>query len=305
MNYLLTATFLIGLLLTGVTQARTFHNSDGKSIEAKLISVEGTEVSIKLTNGRIVKVDMDKFSTTDQSYIKTWWEKNKNLLTESDVQFSIRQQNYYTKKPNTKTLRKGNIIGRTKTSESEYIYLCDLNNYSSKTVKGIKATYSVHKRVTKRGKNGSSSEVEIITNTLDLDTLNSKSRLKFNTDGVKCRDMSNSITDEKLRETIIGMVLTLSVNGKEILTQSHPENFMSQLEEEEARKDRKYDEDSIREEQKDIAESRRGEDEQGRKYREDRAREKRKRDKAAAVAKRKAEEEAARNKNKKRADRLK
>jgi hypothetical protein len=302
-NSLLTTSFLLSLLLSSVIQAREFHNTEGKSIEAKLISVEGDVAVMKLTNGRKVKVAMNKLSTADQDHIKAWWKENKNLITERDVKFKIRQKRAYTKKPQTNY--SGN--SKIKTSESEVTFLCELDNYSTKTISGIKAIYSVHKRVSKRGKEGTSSEVEILDDTIELDLLESRKKLNFTTKGVKCSDRATSphsgdgksnakIDRSSHRETIIGMVLTLSVDGKEILTQCHPENFIRLLKEEEVREDRKSEADSKREEQIEIEADKRDNSGEGRRGREDAERAKRKREDAEKVANRKAKEEEARKK---------
>lgn len=305
---LLAATILFNLLQASVVQARTFHNTEGKSIEAELLSVEGDLTVMKLTNGRVVKVAINKFAPADQDHIKAWWQKNKNLLTARDVKLSIRQKSVYTKKPQSK--QSGN--SKIKTSESEITFLCNLDNYSTKTINGIKASYSVYKRISKRGKEGSSSEVEIIEDTMQLGLLESHKDLDFTIEGITCSDTSvspssqnnkkNNNNNQKVersshRETVIGMVLTLSIDGREILTQSHPKNFIRLLKEQEIREDRKDEAASKRDEQKDIEADKRGNNQdtgRGRRDREDAEREKRKREAKAEVEKRKAEEEEAR-----------
>jgi len=207
----LIAVLLFSLLLCLSIQARTFYNSDGKSIEAELITVEGNLATLKLKNGRITRVAVNKFSNSDQTHIKEWWQENKNKITERDVRLTIRQKNYFTKKPETKIIKNK---GRIRTSESEFNYLCKLDNYSAKTVNGIKAIFNIHKRVSKRGKNGSSSEVKIVTNSLQLDLLQSKGSLKFASDGVKCSSLSDTANNQSLRETIIGMEMTPTLRGK-------------------------------------------------------------------------------------------
>lgn len=304
-NSLLTLTFLFSLLLSGLTQARTFSNSDGKSIEAELISVEGELAVMKLTNSRTIKVAIKKFSTADQNYINTWWQENKNLITERDVRLSIQRKNYYTKKPTTvvsggSSKGKGGNSGKIKTSESEFTFICELDNYSAKTINGITASYSIYKRSSKRDKkSGSSNEVEIITDSILLDPLEARKHVKFTTEGVLCNDMSDTKLGKSQRETVFGMVLTLSVDGNEIITRSHPENFIRQLKEQEAREERIGKSNNRREEQKDIADGKR-EDSGDRKYKEEVAREKRIREAKEAVANRKAKEEEARHKNKNR-----
>ena len=55
-NSILAGTFLFSLLLSSVTQARTFYNTEGKGIEAELMSVENNTAVMKLANGRVAKV---------------------------------------------------------------------------------------------------------------------------------------------------------------------------------------------------------------------------------------------------------
>jgi len=284
---------LLFISLSIATQARKFYNTEGKSIEAELLSVENDTAVMKLTNGRKIKVPITKLSKADQNFIKTWWNKNKNLLTEGDVRLSIKQKSVYTKKPETKYTKNNKV----KTSESEVTFLCGLDNYSAKTAKGIKATYTIHKRVSKRDKNGSFSEIKLVRNTIPLNILKSHKKIKFTTDAIKCKDSSDQAERSSLRETVIAIVLTLSVDDKEFLTQSHPENFIRRLKEEEAREEGQSTADSIRDEQKDIDIGKREETQdsgRGRKDREDAEREKRKREALKASEERKRKEKEAR-----------
>jgi hypothetical protein len=67
------------LFCTQIAQAeiRTFTNSAGKSIKAELVAMEGEAAVLKLGNGRTAKVPLKSLSEEDQTFIKTWWEKNK------------------------------------------------------------------------------------------------------------------------------------------------------------------------------------------------------------------------------------
>lgn len=257
--------------------ARTFYNDAGKSIEAELIGMENEKVIFKLNNGTQSKVLLSKLAKTDQLYVKNWWKKNKKLLTEKDVKLSIVKSTSWITKPTYKN----STNSRTKSSESEIAFTCKLNNYSKKTVNGIKASYSTYKRVSKRDKDGSDSQVDIIDDSTQLDILVSHKSLTFTTEGVSCKDSSvkpvsntrNPRTSNVKRtshsETVFGFVITLSVDGKEILTQSHPANFLQRLEEEEKREERRLDEKNAREDRNDKGAS-------SRKDREDVEREKRK-----------------------------
>jgi len=254
-NSILTGTFLFTLLLSSVTQARTFYNTEGKSIEAEMVSVENDAVVMKLANGREAKVPLNTLSTADQNYVKKWWEENKNKITARDVKVSINQNSVYTKRPETKRTKKHKI----KTSEMEFTFECEVDNLASKTISGITASYSVHKRINKRSKKGSSSDVQVINNTIQLEPLESRKHLSFTTAAVKCNNVSDSKAALTVRETVIGVVLTLSVNGKEILTQSHPKNLIGRIADDKKRDENKEDADEKRGESKDIADSKRDE----------------------------------------------
>ncbi len=273
----LMAIFSFPPFLATETSARTFYNDAGKSIEAELIGMEDEIVIFKLNNGNQAKVPLGKLAKPDQLFIKTWWAKNKNLLTEKDVKLSISRSSSYIKKPTTKNGKDS----RSKSSESEVVFTCKLDNYSNKTVSGIKASYSTYKRVSTRDKNGSNSHVDIIADSTQLDVLVSHKSLTFTTEGVKCVDssfkpVSNPRNPRAKRaprtshsETVFGFVITLSAGGKEILTKCHPENFLRRLEEEEEREERRIDEKDAREDRSDRGAS-------SRKDREDIRREQRK-----------------------------
>ncbi len=273
---LITLTWLCPFVATEAT-ARTFYNNAGKSIEAELIGMEDKKVIFKLKNGNRAKVLLSELAEADQLYVKSWWGKNKNRITESDVRLSISKKTsriQKTKYTNTKN-------SRTKTSEDEISFACELNNYSKKTVSGLKASYSYYKRTSTRDKNGSNSHVDIINGSNQLDILPSHKSLSFTTDGVSCKDSSvKPVVDPRKpnakgaersshSETVFGFVLTLSVDGKEILTQSHPENFLRLLAEEEKREERRSAENDDRQDRVDKGFS-------SRREREDIAREKRK-----------------------------
>jgi hypothetical protein len=120
---------------------------------------------------------------------------------------------------------------------------------------------------------GSSTEVEIIDETMLLDTLESRKNLSFTIEGVTCSNSATTpsnrnngntqnrntqkVERSSQRETVIGMVLTLSFDGKEIITQSHPKNFNRLLKEQEVREERKASEADKRAERKDIADGKR------------------------------------------------
>lgn len=123
----------------------------------------------------------------------------------------------------------------SKSSKSETIYTCTLKNSSTKTVGGIEATYTIYKRISTRGDGGSETITEEVEDTIELELLKSRGTVEFVSDPVECLDSSEKSKNgpsQTRRESITGCVVTLSVDGKEILKQCHPENFLDRLEEE-------------------------------------------------------------------------
>lgn len=297
---ILAVSFVLLLFQVSPIHARTFYNAEGKSIEAEMISVKGDTAVMKTTNGRQVEWAIKKLSISDQDYIKTWWKENKNRLFKGDVKFSIYPKKAYTKKPKPRI--RGN--SKIRSSESTTTFFCHLQNFSTKTVSGVKASYSVYKRVSKRGKGGTSSNVVLVNKSIKLGVLPSRKSLRFNTNPVKCSNSSvtptygsqgrntRKVERSSHSETIIGVVITLTDGGREILSRSHPENLIRRLHEEERRADQKAIADNARAEAMDKGRESRDADDVKRsnlKRKEQKAREDRKR-----------KEKEAREKNQKR-----
>lgn len=237
---------VVSLFCTLIARAelRSFTNTEGKSIKAELVAMEGEAAVLKLGNGRTAKVPLKSLSAEDQTFIKTWWEKNKNNITDGDVRLEIDKNttriDRQVSKP--KATGKGNQGNQTssKMTEDSYSYACTLKNYSKKTVSDITVDYTIYKRVSTRGKDGSDTSTEEIDGSAKIDLLESNGSATFETDDVICVDSSkkggNGPT-ESSRETIVGIVLIFSVGHNEFLKQSHPTSFLDRLEEEEKRQE--------------------------------------------------------------------
>ena len=75
------------------------------------------------------------------------------------------------------------------------------------------------------------------------------SGLAFSTDPVECVDFTKKAKKgptESQREKVLGVVITLSLDGKELLKQGYPENFVERMEEEAKRKEAREKEDEKR-----------------------------------------------------------
>ncbi len=69
---LLIAIFLCGLSFSSAEEVRTFTNSQGKSIKATVLSVEGETTKIKLETGKEFTIPLSSLSPADQEYLKAW-----------------------------------------------------------------------------------------------------------------------------------------------------------------------------------------------------------------------------------------
>lgn len=65
---------LIFLGLSPITEARTWTSSDGRTLEAEITALEGTEVTLKTAKGEF-KLPLDRLSAADQAFAKDWLAK--------------------------------------------------------------------------------------------------------------------------------------------------------------------------------------------------------------------------------------
>lgn len=239
---------LASLLCAAVTQAepRTFTNTEGKSIKADLVRVEGENAVLKLANLSVAKVPLASLSKADEAYVKAWWEDNKDNIGAMDFQLAIDKN---TKRIDRKRSRSGGNGGGgnnqfsqvvTKMQKNEIQYACILKSYVKKEISDITVNYTIYKRVSTRDKDGSKLTVEETDGTTSIKSIKALGSATFETDVMPCE--SNSQTggngpSTKRSETVEGFVVTLSVAGKEFLKQCYPDNYIERLEEKEKRED--------------------------------------------------------------------
>jgi len=217
---------------------RVFTNTAGKTINAELVGLNNKTAILKLDNGKQAKVPLSSLSKDDQLYVNTWWEKNKNMVSANDIRIAISKKSISQRASKDKDGKKKDSKSKTATTT----YTCTLNSYTQKSIKDIKVDYTVYKSVSSRGEGGSSSSTEEISKTTAVALIEANKSAEFETEAVKCVTSSKKGKEGKgssKRESIVGIVVTLSVDGKEFLKQSHPDNLLRRLEEEEERQSRK------------------------------------------------------------------
>jgi hypothetical protein len=85
---------LAGIVLAGSAPARTFTNTEGKTIEAEVVRATDKQVMLRLENHRSVTIDLATLSAEDQAYIQEWQANriprlrfDPNLVSKTDEGF--------------------------------------------------------------------------------------------------------------------------------------------------------------------------------------------------------------------------
>jgi len=235
---------LLGSLMARA-ETRTFTNVDGRKVEGELLVVEDGAAVVRLANDSIAKIPMDSLAVEDKTFVTKWWDENKDKLGPMDVRLSINkkteriERTVIRPKGGGANKQTANQITKKHTID-DFHYTCTLKSYTRKRITGITAGYTIYKRVIGRDKNGLKNITEEIEGEKPIPQMEALGGATFDTDKVRCEDTSESGGKNPMvwkRETILGIVVTLSIGGKEILKQSDPENFLDRLEEAEQRED--------------------------------------------------------------------
>ena len=229
-------------------EPRIFTNSEGQTVKATLVALEDKEAVLRLTNRKIARIPMETLSADDQAFVRKWWEENKDKLDPMDFVLTIDKD---TDALDRKVQRSGGNVGggnrnnqnnfapETKRERSdEYIYTAKLENYLPRDIEDIEVAYTIYKRVSKHDKQGSDTFTEEIDGSTSIRLLKALGTAEFETEAVVCEDTSKTGgrgPREWHRETLRGVVFTLSKGGREFLRQSDPETLIDQLEREEER----------------------------------------------------------------------
>lgn len=230
---------VLGLLCPTLASAevRTFTNATGKKINAELIGMEKETALLKLANGRTAKVPLKSLSEADQSYVKTWYEENKDKVNAGDIRMSIKKNTERLKEPRKKDDEKGKK-NNNKSNKTETSFTCNFENLSSKAIEGLKATCIIYERVSVRGDSGSETLVEETTTLGEIATLEPRGKVAFTSESEISEDSETKKKDasQSRRETVVGFVVTIKHGERELLKQSYPDNFLQRLEEAAKRK---------------------------------------------------------------------
>ncbi len=228
-------------------ELRTFTNLDGRKVKGELLKVEDEAAVVRLGNDSIAKIPLNSLSEEDKTSVTKWWEENKDKIGPMDIRLTIDkntdrvERTVIRPKPSAGNKPAPNQVTKKNTID-DFNYSCTLKNFTPKNISGITLGYTIYKRVIGRDKTGLKNKTEEITGEKAITMLEAMGNTSFDTDKVRCEDSSESGGSSGgksqtiwKRETILGIVVTLSVGGKEIYKQSDPENFLERLKEAEQR----------------------------------------------------------------------
>jgi hypothetical protein len=69
--------FVSAVLSCGPVLARVWTDTEGRIVEAQMVTADETTVTLRLTNGKTKTVSRETLSGVDEVYIKAWLQKNK------------------------------------------------------------------------------------------------------------------------------------------------------------------------------------------------------------------------------------
>jgi len=182
--------FLIISSVSAYAYPRTFTDKQGRTMEAELVGVVGTQVSIKRADGAVFNVDPSIFCEEDEEFIRVWMLRKlsdqDNLLTTS-AKYS-------------KTSPREATTEDIKGLDDQYItfeiweamYKVKLENESDLTLKGFRAEYRIHiLRSDLAAEKRNQGKPQIVSGELDIPPIAPHSDFEFET--VKAKMLNSEL----------------------------------------------------------------------------------------------------------------
>lgn len=208
-----TALGLAALLLPLAAQAepRTFTSTDGRSVEAEIVSGDAQTVTLKLANGQTLTTTLDRFSPADRKFISTWVKAN-------PVKINYSFQVSYTKDKTGSTKQKNGSVSVTVEN-----WLCRIKvaNRSGQDLEKLELDYTIFYEQMSDGRPVLRSSRDKIV----LPSIRSNEELTTETKEIKLAstqlDGGFYYTDgsrARQKDTLAGLSLRFRHEGKEIFT---------------------------------------------------------------------------------------
>jgi hypothetical protein len=190
---------------------RSFTSTEGKTIEAELVSATGLQATIKLTDGRETVVPLNRLSQADQDFVGQWLAQHPQAVRYNFVVDASKD------KVDSKT--KGSNLSITTATATKWLYHVKITNRASEPVNGVIMRYQIH-YIDVEGK---SKNTEYAFGAKELPMLKPGESTMIDTDPVqliKTELQGGYVYSDGSRsrqaDTIKGLAVTLQYNGSSV-----------------------------------------------------------------------------------------
>lgn len=222
---------LICFNLTINAEARTFTNTEGKSIEAEIVGVASGKVSLKMKNGKVYTLPFAKLSEADQTYIKEWHKKNKSMVKPSDFKLDVSKKQKRIRTPRDEGENSGEGAASTRIFMEQVIYQFKFTIKQSTPVKDVVVKTRIFKRTTTKGSGAEEPTYELILGEKRFESLSSKKAEEWKSTPEICEKLVTKFEkgSSTKKEEVIGIVVIVSAGGKELFRKYEPSTFEREL----------------------------------------------------------------------------
>jgi hypothetical protein len=126
---------------------RTFTDQKGREIEAEIVSVAGTKVTLKLANGRTSTIPIKVLSKGDQTFVRLWQDADRIVPGGKADPVIPKNITYRLRLEVDKERTKKGTKTRVETAEvrtDEWIYEVELENRSRVNLEGLEMSYRIY-----------------------------------------------------------------------------------------------------------------------------------------------------------------
>lgn len=233
---------LAALLFVSVAHAetRTLTDTQGRTIQADVIGVEGDQVRIRRADGQVFDLPLDRLAEADRKALVAWEKerasKPRPLPPGSfDVQMSRGKFASETVETDVK-LTSGAVVknGRI-TTEEKWGFSFMLNNRSSAPLAGLRAEYILFATKDDVHKAGKNEGLRRARHRAKIDDIPAFGRVDFRTETVSAFKMkyrgnivSAATGDSKSRESLYGVWIKIFRGDELIYEAASPERLMQE-----------------------------------------------------------------------------
>lgn len=131
-------------------EMRTFTDTQGRKIEAEIVGVSGSKVTLKLANGKTYTIPLTKLSKDDQFFVEVWADVDKKeggQKTEGAGTVIPDNVNYrFELDVNKERIKKGDKtrVDRGEYKLDEWIFKVELENRSQVDLEGLEMSYRIY-----------------------------------------------------------------------------------------------------------------------------------------------------------------